>query len=105
MRRSAVLIGVATAVVFAGASTASGAVTIGSDMGPAADPDTCGVAGLSCTVLVVTLTGHSFAVPSLPGARGVVVRWRVKEASGQLRLRTVRPGPAGRTVVASSAVV
>jgi uncharacterized repeat protein (TIGR01451 family) len=107
MVRKAIFTGltVGALVAFGGAS-ASAAVTIGSDMAPPAVADDCGSPGQSCTVLVVVLSNHSFAVPSLPGSpgRGVIVRWRVKEASGALRLRVIRPGPAGRTVVASSAV-
>jgi hypothetical protein len=104
MRRSAVVVGLAIAAGALCAAPAPAAVTIGSDMAPAATPDDCGFPGLSCTALVVTLSNHSFAVPSLPAARGVIVRWRVKEASGQLRLRVLRPSSAGRTVVASSGV-
>jgi len=78
-------------------------VTIGSDMAPAADADDCGFPGLSCTAFVATLTGRSFAVPALPAARGVIVRWRVKEAGGQLRLRILRRSAAGLTAVAASA--
>jgi hypothetical protein len=107
MRRCAVVTGlVAGALLATGGAPASAAVTIGSDMAPPAVADDCGTPGLSCTVLQETLSNQTFAVPSIPGSpgRGVIVRWRVKEASGPLRLRVLRPGPSGRTVVASSAV-
>src|SRR5919202_516398 len=107
MRRCAVVTGlVAGALLATGGAPASAAVTIGSDMAPPAVADDCGTPGLSCTVLQETLSNQTFAVPSIPGSpgRGVIVRWRVKEASGPLRLRVLRPVPSGRTVVASSAV-
>ncbi len=104
MRRSAVVVILGAVTLALASAPAPAAVTIGSDMAPPADPDDCGFPGQSCTVLIAALSNHSFAVPGLPAGRGVIVRWRVKEASGQLRLRILRPGAAGTTVVASSAV-
>jgi hypothetical protein len=107
MLRSGMVTGfVAGALLAVGAAPASAAVTIGSDMTAATEADDCGFPGLSCTVLQETLSNHTFAVPNIPGSpgRGVIVRWRVKGATGPLRLRVLRPGPSGRVVAASSAV-
>jgi hypothetical protein len=59
----------------------------------------CGGSATSCDVLPLSEVGASVAAPS----DGVVVRWRVKDASGPMALRVAQPFGAGYLFVSSSA--
>ena len=78
-------------------SAASGAVTIGSDL---ANPGSLTTCGEDCTVVQFALPGRQVAAPF----NGVIVRWRVRDSEGSLKLRVVRPAAGGQgTGVATSA--
>lgn len=90
----------------AASAPARAVTTVGSSLPEPTGVATCDAGGGDCTVLVEALNFQSTAVPHFPSptfpARAVIVRWRVREASGAFRLRVIRREPAGRRVVASS---
>jgi hypothetical protein len=82
-----------------GPSVASASVTIGGDIAAAGTPIECGAA--ACEVAQLALAGAQTQVPF----DGVVVRWRVNDASGPLALRVIRPaGGFHLTFVSTSAL-
>ena len=105
MLRSAALAAVVAGGLVA-APAAPAAVTLGSDLSVSSGTATCDVGGGECTVLQSVLNYTSVSVPRLGGFPGdpVIVRWRVRDASGQLRLRVLRSLPQGNVVVASGPV-
>src|SRR5262249_30733609 len=84
----------------AGAGSASGATTIGSDL--AAVPDTFLGCGVACLRVQDVLPGRTLAAPS----DGVIVRWRARVGDGteaqSIRIRVVRRLDADRFTVVSS---
>jgi Ca2+-binding RTX toxin-like protein len=68
---------------------ARSAVTIGSDLSGATDQIGCGAE--PCTAVQTVIPGRTVASP----INGVVVRWRVANASGTLTLRVVRDAGGG----------
>lgn len=91
-------------LVAAAPPTAPAAVTVGSALGEGGYASACLDASGECTLRNRILGGSSanVQVPPLSGAAGgVVVRWRVRDASGDVRLRIMR----GSGAVTSSASV
>ena len=81
-------------------SQAVAAVTVGSDLSSSSGSADCGDS--NCTIAQTALPGRVAAVPY----DGVIVRWRVRDSAGSLRLRVMRPGDAGvYTAVARSGSV
>lgn len=105
MLRGATAAGVVLGLLVA-APAAPAAVTLGSDLSVSSGTATCDVGGGDCTVLQSVLNYRAFGVPPLGGFPGdpVVVRWRVRDASGPLRLRVLRSLPQGQVVVASGPI-
>jgi hypothetical protein len=83
---------------------ASAATTIGADMthNSPQDPSACtnDSSVPACDFAPFTEGGAAQVAP----ANGVVVRWRVEDASGPLALRVIRPGPPGQYLFVSSSV-
>jgi hypothetical protein len=73
------------------APSASGAITIGSDLSSAGSPASCPFG--DCTVAQTSLPGRQVASP----IDGVVVLWRVRNATSPapVRFRILRPAPGG----------
>jgi Ca2+-binding RTX toxin-like protein len=94
-----VALGVALSTALVVPSAASAAVTIGSDLANPGQPSGCNE---DCSVVQFALPGRATAAPS----NGVVVRWRVRDSSGSMKLRVVRPAAGGQgTGAGTSATV
>jgi hypothetical protein len=85
LRTAALSVAAAVVALLAVPASGHGAITIGSDMGPPAGSGGC--LSSPCTWATDTVPGRTFRSPM----DGVVVRWRVKGARGELRLRVLRP--------------
>lgn len=70
-------------------SPASAAVTIGSDLANPGSPTGCDE---DCTAVQFALPGRQIAAPF----NGVIVRWRVRDSIGSMKLRVVRPAEGGQ---------
>ena len=84
-------------------ASASAATTVGSDLSRPGEGGYCvgDAAGTRCTLLQLTLGTADQGVP----VDGVITRWAVRDAAGELALRVIE-GPAGqRHVVASGPAV
>lgn len=80
------------AALLAVAPTALAATTIGSDLSGSGTPVVCGDTPTDeCTVAQTVLPGRPVTAPTA----GVIVRWRVRDSSGALRLRVIRPVAPG----------
>jgi hypothetical protein len=91
---------VVSAAFLVGAPGAFAATTIGANMsGTPMQAQVCGGGAASCDVLPLSEVGASVAAPS----DGVVVRWRVKDASGPMALRVAQPFGGGYLFVSSGA--
>jgi hypothetical protein len=93
---------VVSAAFLVGAPGAFAATTIGANMsGTPMQAQACGPVTMapSCDALPLSELGASVAAPS----DGVVVRWRVKGASGPMALRVVQPFGGGYLFVSSGA--
>lgn len=90
-RRGRFLLAVVVGLVGALAvpSTGSAAVTIGSNLSQGGTPEGCGPD--ACTVVQTILPGQQITSPT----DGVIVRWRVRDSVGSMRLRVARQGPPG----------
>jgi hypothetical protein len=90
MRGRSVALAFATAALLLMLPSASGAaVTIGADVNAASgQPESCGE---PCTFFQTVDPGRQFTAPT----SGVVVRWRVRDSIGTLKLRVLRPAGAG----------
>jgi hemolysin type calcium-binding protein len=99
MRARSVALAFATAaVLLLLPSTSGAAVTIGADVNAASgSPFFCGE---PCTTFQNAHPSRPYSAP----AEGVVVRWRVRDGTGTLRLRIIRPaGPGTYTGAGTSA--
>src|SRR4051812_32913285 len=85
--RGVAAVAVAALALAVAASPGLAATTIGSDM--TVSEGTLGCFG-SCTGVQTVIPGRTTASP----VTGVIVRWRVGDGFGQLRLRGARPAPA-----------
>jgi hypothetical protein len=85
-------VAVLAAAAVAGPASASAAVTIGSNLGPATTLTTCN-AGTACTYLATEPFGNVAPDGLRSPIAGVVVRWRVKSGSAgnPVKLRVLRP--------------
>jgi hypothetical protein len=88
------------AVALSAPVPASAAVTIGGDISPPTQSVPCDSTN-TCDGIQLTLGG----VPPTAPFDGVVVRWRVNDATGPLTLRVVRPNGSAFTFMSSSQTV
>jgi hypothetical protein len=90
-----------SAALLVGAPGAFAATTIGANLfGTPTQTQACGGSVSSCDLLPLSEVGASVAAPS----DGVVVRWRVKDASGPMAVRVTRSVGADYLFVSSSAL-
>ena len=97
--RNAVLLLAGLGAVALLPTAASAATVVGSDLSRSGGGGYCSGAepGVRCTVVQVTLGTTDQAVPT----SGVITRWSVRDAAGELALRVIDGPPGQRHVVAS----